>query len=63
MTKLAENNQQGVANIADDRMLATSLIRAVMNKDWNYMLSIFPEGVEHRTFEAMSSAASQTVSI
>ena len=51
MTKLAENNPQGAANIADDRMLATSLIRAVMNKDWYYMLSIFPEGVEHRTYK------------
>lgn len=51
MTKLAENNPQGTANIADDRVLATVLIRSVINKDWNYMLSIFPEGVEHRTYK------------
>jgi hypothetical protein len=27
MTKLAENNSQGTANIADDRVLATVLVR------------------------------------
>ena len=51
MTKLAENNPQGTANIADDRVLATVLLMAIKNKDWSYMLSIFPEGVEHRTYK------------
>ena len=27
MTKLVENNQQGTANIADDRVLATDLLK------------------------------------
>ena len=31
MTKLAENNPQGTANIADDRVLATVLILYFMN--------------------------------
>jgi len=51
MTKLAENNQQGTANIADDRVLATVLLKAIRDKDWNYMLLIFPEGVEHRAYK------------
>ena len=51
MTKLAENNPQGTANIADDRVSATVLLKAIRDKDWSYMLSIFPDGVEHRTYK------------
>jgi hemerythrin len=31
--------------------LAINLIKAVRNKDFNYMLSIFPEGVEYKGYK------------
>lgn len=32
-------------------MLAAAIIQSVLKKDWSYMLSLFPEGVEHRTYK------------
>ena len=32
-------------------LLAAAIISAVVKSDWSYMLSLFPEGVEHRTYK------------
>lgn len=32
-------------------VLAAAIIQSVLKKDWSYMLSVFPEGVEHRTYK------------
>ena len=51
MNKSTEvSNTQKPTNCAN-RELATVLIKSVINKDWNYMLSVFPEGVEHRAYK------------
>jgi hypothetical protein len=34
-----------------NRLLAAAIISAVLKSDWSYMLSLFPEGVEHRTYK------------
>ena len=34
-----------------NRLLAAAIISAVLKSDWSYMLSLFPEGVVHRTYE------------
>jgi len=34
-----------------NRLLAAAIISAVVKSDWSYMLSLFPEGVEHRTYK------------
>jgi hypothetical protein len=31
-----------------NRLLAAAIIQAVIKHDWAYMLTLFPEGVEHR---------------
>ena len=32
-------------------MLVAAIIQSVLKKDWSYMLSLFPEGVEHRIYK------------
>ncbi len=32
-------------------VLSAAIIESVLKKDWSYMLSLFPEGVEHRTYK------------
>lgn len=32
-------------------VLSAAIIQSVIKKDWAYMLSLFPEGVEHRTYK------------
>ncbi|MDI9536698.1 MAG: hypothetical protein QM280_02370 [Bacteroidota bacterium] len=34
-----------------NRLLAAAIISAVLKSDWSYMLTLFPEGVEHRTYK------------
>ena len=46
-----EKTQITETSIVDDRVLATILLKAIRDKDWSYMLSIFPEGVEHRSYK------------
>ena len=62
MTKLAENNPQGTANIADDRVLATVIgfmppyrigkkqMRAVLDVNGKEIV-VFPKGLEHMALE------------
>lgn len=44
------SNKQETANDAN-RLLAAAIISAVLKSDWSYMLTLFPEGVEHRTYK------------
>lgn len=37
--------------IVGNTVLAAAIIQAVLKSDWSYMLSLFPEGVEHRTYK------------
>ena len=38
-------------NNSHNLTLSINLIKAVRNKDFNYMLSIFPEGVEYKGYK------------
>ena len=53
-TELNSSTKVGIStsdgNIAN-AVLAAAIIQAVLKSDWSYMLSIFPEGVEHRTYK------------
>ena len=48
-----EQNSQITTEARNDgnTVLAAAIIQAVLKSDWSYMLSLFPEGVEHRTYK------------
>lgn len=46
-----ETNQSTNQGHEANTMLAAVLVRAVKDDDWAAMLTIFPKGVEHRTYK------------
>jgi len=48
--KTSTNHENGNDNDANC-LLAAAIISAVLKSDWSYMLSLFPEGVEHMNYK------------